>query len=147
MQLVAPRRPTKNATGCSATPNMKNAVTVAVTVQNVKSKLWSLLDGGDFEDMVETNADDDTASTQTVCNEGNDVATNGAMTADRSLLHLCIKSELQTGRSNLRSVPGVARSPSGTPLRTATMALSDPFENMREALARCVTQVSSRFAF
>ena len=125
---------------------MKNAVTVAVTVQNVKSKLWSLLDGGDFEDMVESNADDDTASTQTVCNEGNDVATNGAMTADRSLLHLCIKSELQTGRSNLRSVPGVARSPNGTPMRAATMALSDPFENMREALARCVTQVSSRFA-
>ena len=141
----------------TAGPAMANAVSVAVTVENVKSKLWSLLDGGDFEDMVESNADEDAASTQTPREEGSDEpsAEVNAMTADRSLLNLCIKSELQAGRSNLRSVPDVERSPNGTPVRSAASAgwnqksnvalrlESDPqFENMREALARCATQQS-----
>lgn len=135
----------------STVPSMANAVSVAVTVENVKSKLWSLLDGGDFEDMVESNTDDDTTSTQTPREDGNSAAASSVMTVDRSLLNLCIKSELQEGRSNLRSVPDVARSPNGTPVRNDTnanrqsnMALrleSDPqFENMREALARCAMQ-------
>ena len=139
----------------TAAPAMASAVTVAVTVQNVKSKLWSLLDGGDFEDMVEANPDDDAASAATPRDGESDAAASSVMTADRSLLNLCIKSELQAGRSNLRSVPDVARSPNGTPVRTAasagwdqqnnmTLRLErDPqFENMREALARCVPQVS-----
>eukprot|EP01043_Picozoa_sp_COSAG02_P026640 COSAG02_NODE_1541_length_12013_cov_16.409182_3_plen_222_part_00 len=137
------------APATSAAPAMANAVTVAVTVQNVKSKLWSLLDCGDFEDMVESNPDDDTVSTETPREEGSNAAVSSAMAADRSLLNLCIKSELQAGRSNLRTVPDIARSPNGTPVRTAASAgwdqknnmtlrlESDPqFENMREALAR-----------
>ncbi len=140
------------ATSTTSAPAMANAVTVAVTVQNVKSKLWSLLDGGDFEDMVEANPDDDAASTETPRDGESDAVASSVMTADRSLLNLCIKSELQAGRSNLRSVPDVARSPNGTPVRTAATAgwdqqnnmtlrlESDPqFENMREALARCAT--------
>jgi hypothetical protein len=137
------------AAPATSAPAMANAVTVAVTVQNVKSKLWSLLDCGDFEDMVESNPDDDTVSSETPREEGSNAAASSVMTADRSLLNLCIKSELQAGRSNLRTVPDVARSPNGTPVRTAASAgwdqknnltlrlESDPqFENMREALAR-----------
>lgn len=128
---------------------MANAVAVAMTVQNVKSKLWSLLEDGDFEDMVESNADDDASSTpREEGGDGDSTGASSAITADRSLLNLCIKSELQAGRSNLRSVPDVARSPNGTPVRKTpswdqknnmTLRLeSDPnFENMREALARC----------
>ena len=143
--------PAASINATAAAPSMANAVAVAMTVQNVKSKLWSLLEDGNFEDMVESNADDDASSTPREGGGGGDsTGASSAITADRSLLNLCIKSELQAGRSNLRSVPDVARSPNGTPVRKTpsagwdqknnmTLRLeSDPnFENMREALARC----------
>lgn len=137
------------ASTTAAAPRMANAVAVAMTVQNVKSKLWSLLEDGNFEDMVKSNADDDASSTEEESDGGSKSVASSVITADRSLLNLCIKSELQAGRSNLRSVPDVARSPNGTPVRKTpsagwdqknnlTLRLeSDPnFENMREALAR-----------
>jgi len=74
------------------------------------------------------------------------------MTADRSVLNLCIKAELQAGLSNLRSVPDVERSPNGTPMRNLTAPTAnismrleqDPqLERMREALARRFEEVGS----